>query len=140
MRGDQQAANSLSEQTGLKLHDFVADGLLCALCSNTYAAAAAFTDFSQFTEVTGGTYAAQTPTRSWTRSGGKSTLQLGNVSWSTDPANPQDVRTAVVYNPVAASNDLITVVDLTADGTTPIDLQTDPLVVNFASSPTLEVE
>ena len=139
-QGDQIAADSVSEQTGLEVHDWVADAFLVAICSDTYAAAAGFTNFTQFTEVTGGAYAAQAPTKSWTRSGSKSTLQLGNLLWSTDPANPQDARIAVVYNPTAASNNVVTIVDLTADGSTPIDMQTDPIAINFASSPTLEVD
>ena len=140
-RGDQQAANAASEQIGKKVHDWVADTLQVALCSDTFAAVAAFVNFSQFTEVTGGIYSAQTPTKSFTRSGSKSTLQLGNLNWAQDPANPQDVRIAVVHNTtVAGQDDVITVVDLTTDGTTPIDLQAAPLAINFASLPTLEVD
>ncbi len=140
-RGDQQAANTVSEQTGKKIHDWSVDTLVCALCSDTFAAVAAFTNFSQFTEVTGGAYAAQNPTLTWTLSAAKSTLQLGNLVWAQDASGPQDVRIAVVYNStVVGQDDVVTVVDLTTDGTTPIDLQAGPLAVNFASSPTLEVD
>lgn len=140
-QGDQRAADSASEQIGKKVHDWVADTIQVALCSDTFAASAAFTNFSQFTEVAGGVYTAQTPSKSFTRSGSKSTLQLGNLNWAQDPANPQDVRVAVAHNSTVAGNDdVVTVVDLTTDGSTPIDLQAVPLAINFASLPTLEVD
>lgn len=139
-RGDQFAAVSVSEQTGKTVHDYENDTFAVALCSNTAAAAANFTNISQFTKVTGGSYADQPNNPTWTRAGDVSTLQAANVGFAQDAAGPEDIRTAVLFNTqagVVGNDDVVTVVDLTTDGTTPISLRTGAININFGSSPTL---
>lgn len=136
-QGEQQASDIVTEQTGKVVHNWVTDTLEVFLASNTYAAASGFTTKAQFTEVVGGAYAAQPQTQTWIRSGPDTTLQGTNVTWGTDPAGPQDIRIAVLNNVTA--NEVVSIIDLTADGTTPIDNQANAIAVNFASSPTLQV-
>lgn len=143
-QGTQRAADSLAEQLGKKVHEFGAAGdqLKCALVSDTFAASEAFTNFSQFTEVTGSGYTAggNNVTNTFTRSNETSTLQVANTSWSQDASGPADIRCAVLYNSqagVVGNDDVLTVIDLTSDGTTPISLQTGALNVNFSTNPTV---
>ena len=146
-RGDQRAADSVSEQTGLKLQDYGVDQLAVILVSDTFAASADFINISQFTEVsTAGTSytGAQNTTGTWTRAAlsDQTNLQAGNVSWAQDASGPVDIRCAVLHNTAAGvvgNGDVITVVDMTADGTTPVSLQAGALNVNFASSVTMSV-
>lgn len=130
----------MSEQTGLAVQDYGADAFEVLLASDTFADAAAFINRSQFTEVAGGAYVAQPTIVTWSRVGDESTLQASNVAWPQDPSGPQDIRTAVLVNATAVGLfDVITVVDLTADGTTPVDNQAVPININFALSPTVSV-
>ncbi len=141
-RGDQIAANSVSEQMGLKLQDYAVDQLQVALCSDTFAAAALFTSLTQFTQVaTGAGYAGPVSTTgTWVRSGSKSSLQAGDVSWAQNAGGPADIRIAVLFNSAVITDDVLTIVDLTADGSAPVSLVAGPLSVNFATSVTMEVD
>ena len=144
-RGDQLAADSVSEQTGLKLQDYANDQLAVMLASDTFAAAADFINISQFTEVSGTGYARQNTTGTWTRTGNSdiSQLQAGDVSWAQNAGGPTDVRVAVLHNTAAGvvgNGDVITIVDMTADGTTPVSLQAGALNVNFSNSVTMRVQ
>lgn len=143
-RGDQRAADSVSEQTGLKNQDYGVDQLQVALCSDTFAATADFINLSQFTQVaTGAGYTGPlNTTGTWIRAANSdlTELQVGSVGWSQNAGGPADIRTAVLFNSAAiGSGDVITVVDLTTDGTTPVSLVTGALNVNFANSVTMQV-
>lgn len=141
-RGSQQAADSVSEQSGKKIHDWALDTFEVLLASDTFAAAANFTNRIQFTEVTGGAYAAKPTAVTWLRSGSNSTWQATSVTWATDASGPQDCRIAVVVNTqagVVGNDDVLSIIDLTSDGTTPIDNQLNAIAVNFSSSPTIQV-
>lgn len=144
-RGDQRATNAVSEQLGNATQDYGSDVIKVALCSDTYAASAAFTNFSQFTECSGTGYIAggETSPATWTRSGSKSTLQLTTVSWSQNGAGPTDCRVAVAYNSDSGAtdnDDVISVTDITVDGATAESLQVGPINVNYTTTPTLEVD
>lgn len=139
-RGDQFAAVSASEQTGKTVHDWENDTFSVTLCSDTFVAAANFTNISQFTPVTPSAVQPNNPT--WTRSGANSTLQAPTVSFSQDAGGAEDIRTAVLHNTqagVVGNDDVVTVVDLTTDGTTPVSLRTGAININFANSATLVV-
>lgn len=139
-RGAQVAANTVSEQIGKTTQNWSTDSYVVILCSDEFAAVAAFTNRSQFTEVSGGAYAPIAITQTFTRAGADSTFQATDVRWAIDASGPQDIRIAVVVNITAVGqDDVLTVIDLTTDGTTPIDNQVDPISINFASSPTLVV-
>jgi len=137
-RGDQENLNPVSEQMGLVAEDWTTDAFEVQLVSDDYASAIGFSALVDFTEVSGGVYAAKACPVTWTRSGGKTTLQASDVSWAQDGAGPQDVRCAILVNTTAVA--VLTVVDMTLDGTTPIDNQVAPISVNYSLSATIEVE
>ena len=148
-KGTQRAADSVSEQTGLKLQDYGVDQLAVILVSDTFAASADFINISQFTQVsTGGTEytGAKNTTGTWTRSALSdiTSLQAGTVQWGQDPAGPTNIQCAVLHNTAAGAvgnGDVITVVDLTDDnGITPVSLVAGALNVNFANSVTMTVQ
>lgn len=137
-QGTQQALDPVSEQMGLATENWTTDVFEVRLMSDAYATAIGYTTLAQFTEVTGGAYAAQPCAVTWGRSGSKSTLQAANVAWTQDPSGPQDIRTAALVN--VTQNTVLTVTDLTTDGTTPLDNQAVPININYALSATLEVD
>ena len=143
-RGDQRAADSVSEQTGKKVFDYAVDQLKVLLASDTFDACADFTDTTDFTEVTGTGYTAggENTTGTWTRGANSdiSQLQAGDVSWAQNAAGPTDIRVAVLYSSAVGADDVITVVDLTTDGTTPVSLVAGALNVNFSNSVTMNVQ
>jgi hypothetical protein len=48
-------------------------------------------------------------------------------------SNPATVKCAIIYNDTSASDDLVQVFDLTADGTTAIDLVNNDLAFTFGA-------
>lgn len=51
-----------------------------------------------------------------------------------DAANPADVRSLLVINDTSVSDDAMQAFDLTTDGTTPLDLVNNDLVIQFSAS------
>ena len=51
-----------------------------------------------------------------------------------DASNPATVRCAVIYNNTSAADDLIQIYDLTADGSTALDLVNNDFVFNFGAA------
>mgnify|MGYP003634625185 FL=1 len=51
-----------------------------------------------------------------------------------DVANPDDIRGFAVYNITSVNNDLVQAHDLTADGTTPIDIDTQDFTLAFGAA------
>lgn len=95
-------------------------------------------DSSSFTEVTGGTsYTAGgfTLVQTLTETNGTTTFgSSANPAWTKDASGPTDIRTALIYNTTAASEDLIAYIDMTVDGgTTPISLQSGDISITFPS-------
>ena len=70
-----------------------------------------------------GNYVAGTNLASvtWTQAGDTSTLDCADFSFTADPANPITGRCVVIYNNTSTSDDVFCVVDITTDGTTPVD-------------------
>ncbi len=100
-------------------------------------ASSATPDSADFTEVSpiGGGYAAGGAAASLTVSeaGGTLTVALAsNVVWtSSGSGGPTDIRTGILYSTThTGSNDAVCVIDLTSDGTTPIDLNTGDVTIN----------
>jgi hypothetical protein len=48
-------------------------------------------------------------------------------------SNPADVRCAVIYNDTSAADDLVQIYDLTADGSTPLDLINNDFTFAFGA-------
>jgi len=94
-------------------------------------------DSSSFTEVTGGTnYTAGGVTLTQTLSETNGVTTLGssvNPSWLQDASGPTNIKTALIYNATATSEDLIAYIDMTVDnGTTAISLQSGDISITFA--------
>ena len=142
-RGTQIAFDVFSEAPGETIHNLTpttGDTIKVALVSNTAATLGAQTNLSALTEVTGGTeYVAGGATSAitaWSRTGAVTSLGLSDVSWAQDASGPQDIRCAVVWNSSkVGQDDLLTYIDLTLDGTTPVDLQAAPLSIDLSTNP-----
>ena len=56
---------------------------------------------------------------------------IGTISKSG--SNPSDLRCAVIYNDTSASDDLVQIYDMTADGTTALDLANNDFAFTFGA-------
>ena len=142
-RGDSRGPDIVSEDQGETRKDYAGHVLKVALASNTFAASAAFVSLSQFTEVVGTGYTAggEISNATWDRTNNVTDLNMANVGWAQNAAGPTDIRTAVVYDDdasLAGSEDIITVIDLTTDGTTPVSLVAGALNINLSTNPVLK--
>ena len=143
--GDSKLAQEYPLQAGKGAYNNSTDTFRIAFCSNTYAsidATAAPFNLSLVTPVSGGNFPA-TPTAltgvTWTRTGAVSTLDYANLATiAKNASNPATIRTAVIYNDTSTSDDIYKVVDLTSDGSTPIDVVNNDFdyAVNAAGSVT----
>ena len=127
--GDSKLAQEYPLQAGNGAYNNSTDVFRIFFCSNTYSAVDATQvafNLSKVTQVGGGNFPISGIVLTgvtWTRSGAVSTLDYDNlVTIAKDPANPTTIRTAVIVNDTSTSDDIYKVVDLTADGTTAIDV------------------
>ncbi len=142
-RGDSRGPDIVSEDQGEIRKDYAGHVLKVALASNTFAASAAFVSFSQFTEVVGTGYTAggETSNSTWVRAGNVTDLGMANVGWAQNAAGPTDIRVAVIYDDdasLAGSEDVITVIDCTSNGTTPVSLVAGALNINLSTNAVLK--
>jgi len=90
---------------------------------------------TDFTECSGGTYAADTIDNvTWTESSGTVTFDGDNVTWAQDAGSgPTDVRYGIIYDDTDGSDTALAMVYLTSsgDGTTAISLQTGDITITF---------
>lgn len=105
----------------------VSEGIASVLTSSV--------DSSTFTEVTGTGYTAggETLVNTLSETGGTTTFGSSvNPSWTQNGAGPTNIRTALIYNSTAVSEDLIAYIDMTVDaGTTAISLQSGDISIAF---------
>lgn len=138
-QGDVTTFEEFKKEIGNGTFDLDAAGAFSiALISNTGDLSATATpNIADFTEVTGGTYAAKTGlTLSWTEAAGTATLALqANQTWTSDAAGPTDIRKALIYQTTGGA--ALGYVDMTADGTTPISLQAGDITINSGTIFTL---
>jgi len=94
-------------------------------------------DTGDFTEVSpqagGYTAGGAAATITVTEVAGTLTVALGaNVVWtSSGSGGPADVRCALLYSTThTGTEDLVCVIDMTADGTTPLDLDNGDITIN----------
>lgn len=142
-RGDSRGPDIVSEDQGETRKDYAGHVLKVALCSDTFAASAAFISLSQFTEVAGAGYTAggEISNSTWDRAANITDLNMANVGWAQNASGPTDIRTAVVYDSDASLGgveDVITVIDLTTDGSTPVSLVAGALNINLSTNPVLK--
>ncbi len=127
--GDSKLAQEYPLQAGKGVYNNSTDTFRIFFCSDTYASIdATQTPFnlSDVTQVGGGNFPIAgivLTSVTWTRSGAVSTLDYADLTTITKNAsNPTTIRTAVIVNDTSASDDIYKVVDLTADGSTAIDV------------------
>lgn len=139
-RGDQKAFYDYPRKAGLGNYNNSTNTFKVALLTDTYASVSqTLTDpvLTSFTEVTpGGNYSAggiTLTTVTWTRAGAVTKLDADDVSLLKDASNPANARTALVYNDTVSDN-AYSVVDLTTDGSTPLDLVNNDLNITWNAS------
>ena len=137
----------MAQGTGTLFNDYVlksrkglysvTDDLFIAFVSDTIASIdfdATNPKLTDVTVVSGGnvaaSYALANPTI--TRVSGDVPLKADNIAKILkDALNPDDIRCLVVYNGTSVDDDLIQAHDLTTDGTTPIDIDTQDFQFTF---------
>lgn len=128
-QGDSKLANEYALQSGNGRYNNSTDTFRIFFCSDTYAsidANAAPLNLSSVTQVGGGNFpigGVVLTGVTWTRSGAVSTLDYNDLATIVKNAsNPATIRTAVIVNDTSPSDDIYKIVDLTTDGSTPIDV------------------
>jgi hypothetical protein len=117
----------------------VSDVKSLAFVSNTFAAISADLanpNLASVTVVSGGNVAASYTLASAVMSRSTNVIKFDATDIGTitkNASNPTGVRCAVVYNNTSASDDLIQIFDMTADGTTAVDLVDNDFVFNFGA-------
>ena len=109
--------------------------MLSSVAIASIPASQATPDSADFTEVTGTNYTAggEAATITVSEVGGTLTIALGaNVSWTSPGAGgPADIRTAILYSTThIGTSDAVFVMDMTTDGTTPLDLDNGDITIN----------
>lgn len=127
--GDSKLAQEYPLQAGNGAYNNSTDTFRIFFCSDTYAAIDATQapfNLSDVTQVGGGNFPITgivLTNVTWTRTGAVSTLDYDNLTTIVKNAsNPTTIRTAVIVNDTSLNDDIYKVVDLTADGSTPIDV------------------
>ncbi len=141
-QGTSRAPDIISEDQGETRKDYAGHAINVALCQDTFAASAAFVSYSQFNPCAsvGGYSGPVTTPSTWTRAGAATSLGLDAVSFAQNASGPDTIRTAVIYDADASLSgveDVITVVDLTTDGSTPVSLIAGALNINLDASAVL---
>ena len=128
-QGDSKLSNEFVLSMGEGTYTNPTDVLRIYFCSDTYAsidANAAPLNLSSVTQVGGGNFPVGGVVLTgvtWTRSGAVSTLDYNDLATIVKNAsNPATIRTAVIVNDTSPSDDIYKIVDLTTDGSTPIDV------------------
>lgn len=127
--GDSKLAQEYPLQAGNGRYNNSTNAFRIYFCSDTYAsinASAAPLNLGSVTQVGGGNFPLSGITLtnvSWTRSGAVSTLDYDDLApILKDAANPTNIRTAVIVNDSSPADDIYKIIDLTADGSTAIDV------------------
>lgn len=92
---------------------------------------------STYAATTGGNFAGDVTLTAvtFTRTGDVTALDAAALATiAKDPSNPTDIRSFIVYNDTHATDFPYEVYDLTADGTTPIDVVNNDLDFNFGAA------
>ena len=126
---DSKLAQEYPLQAGNGAYNNSTDAFKIYFCSDTFAAIDATQapfNLSDVTQVGGGNFpitGISLTSVTWTRSGAVSKLDYADLATILKNAsNPTTIRTAVIVNDTSTSDDAYKVVDLTADGSTPIDV------------------
>ena len=139
-QGDSKQFHDYPLRAGNGNYNNGADTFKVAFLSNTYSTIDNNTvnpKLADFTQVTGGSFAGPVTltSRTWTRSSAITKLDFTNLATIVKNAsNPTTIRTMLVYNDTSTNDDAYQVFDLTADGTTAIDVVNNDFDFSFSAS------
>lgn len=126
-RGDSKKFAAYENAKGDGDYNNSADTFAFSFITETFAAVdanALSASLGDFTAVaSSGNYVAGTAiaNTTWTQVGDTSTLDGDGITFAADPANPTTARCMVIYNDTSVGDSAFVVVDLTTDGSTPVD-------------------
>ena len=126
--GDSKLAQEYPLQAGKGAYNNSTDVFRIFFCSDTYAAIDATQapfNLSDVTQVGGGNFPIAgivLANVTWERIGAVSTLNYDDLATIVKSASNPAPRTAVIVNDTSTSDDIYKVIDLTADGSTAIDV------------------
>lgn len=129
-RGDSKQFSYYNDLMGEGVIDHTSDVLKWVFITESYASVVTSTvdaKLSDFTQVaSSGNYVANSTiaNTTWTFDGSQSTLDGDDWTFAADPSNPTTARCVLIYNDSTVSKNALKVVDLTTDGTTPVDTTT----------------
>ena len=138
--GDNKQFRDYALKEGQGVYDNSSDSIAIAFISDAYSTVdvnATNPKLADYTVSSGGNILAVNTLSSvtWSRSAGVTTLDAADLAtFSKDASNPTDVKCALVYNNTSASDDAYCVYDLTADGTTSLDLVNSDFTFSFGAS------
>jgi hypothetical protein len=143
--GDSKVFNDFMLKLGDGTYDLGADAFAIGFVADTYSAVdedATNPNISGFTPLTGGNFVAATTLTSvtWTRVSAVGKFDFADLATiAKDASNPTTIRTALIKH--TATGDLYKAIDLTADGSTAIDVVNNDFdyAVNASGSSTITV-
>lgn len=125
--GTSKRASAYEYNKGLGAYNNSTDVFKWSFVTDTYAsidANAAALNMSDVTVVaSAGNYTASTTIASttWVQTTDTSALDGADFSFAANGSNPVTAKCLVIYNDTSAADDIVTIVDLTTDGTTAAD-------------------
>lgn len=127
-RGDSKAFGAYGYKLGTQSYNNSTDTFSYVFVTDTYASidtTAVDPNLASYTQVpASGNYTGVTNLAgvTWVQAGEVSTLDYNDITIASDGANPTTVRCMLIINDTSAGDDAVRVVDITTDGTTPVDL------------------
>ena len=140
--GDSKVFNDFMLKLGDKTYDLGADAFAISFVADTYDEDATNPNISGFTPLSGGNFVAATTltSQTWARASAVGTFDYDDLTTILkDASNPATIRAALIKH--TATGDLYKAVDLTADGSTAIDVINNDFdyAVNASGSSTITV-
>lgn len=128
--------NEFSEEFARGTHAFGTHTFTIALITTLPVVTQTTPTLSDFTVVSGGSYANVNATVSISRTGAQTTIDItNNPTWSQDGSGPTNIRAALIYNNTDATDKCVGFIDMTTDnGTTPVSMQAGDVSLTFNAS------
>ena len=126
-RGDSKKASAYQYNSGLGTYNNNTDVFKWSFVTDTYAsinANATALALADVTEVaSAGNYAAKTTVANsaWSQTTDTSKLDGDDFTFAAHASNPITAKCLVIYNDTSTTDHIVTVIDLTTDGTTAVD-------------------
>lgn len=127
-RGDGKLASAYTFNLGTKKYDAAADGYAYYFVTDAFAAinanapSLALADFTLVASSGNYTQGTALSGVTYTQTTDKSELKASNFSFLADAANPTTARCMIIVNTTSPLSDVVSIVDLTTNGTTQADM------------------